>query len=422
MATTTNFGWETPDDTDLVKDGALAMRTLGNSIDTSFVDLKGGTTGQILSKASNTDLDYTWITNDVGDITGVTAGTGLTGGGTSGAVTVNFDVANFGGGQNAAGKNVILNGAFDIWQRGTSNAITTTAYVADRFCAYRAVAGSTVSRQATNDTTNLPFIQYCARVQRDSGNTSTSLILFGQPVESINSIPFAGKTVTFSFYARAGANYSAASSALAVYLNTGTGTDQNVITGSYTGNAQPINQTATLTTTWQRFSYTATLATTATELSVFYGFTPVGTAGAADYFEVTGLQLELGSTATPFQRTTGSASNELSECQRYFYRHASGDAKFIGMAAAYSASWAQGGVSFPTTMRTTPTLSTAAGTDYYTFYRNSGNDPFNSAGINQGNTTCCSLYNNSEISSTAGHAGWFITNNASATVDFSSEL
>jgi hypothetical protein len=64
MATTTNFGWETPDDTDLVKDGAAAMRTLGNSIDTSFVDLKGGTTGQVLSKASNTDLDYTWVTTD----------------------------------------------------------------------------------------------------------------------------------------------------------------------------------------------------------------------------------------------------------------------------------------------------------------------------------------------------------------------
>jgi hypothetical protein len=64
MATTTNFGWETPDDTDLVKDGAAAMRTLGNSIDTSFVDLKGGTTGQVLSKASGTDLDFTWVAQD----------------------------------------------------------------------------------------------------------------------------------------------------------------------------------------------------------------------------------------------------------------------------------------------------------------------------------------------------------------------
>jgi len=62
MANTTNFGWETPDDTDLVKDGAAAIRTLGSSIDTSFVDLKGGTTGQLLAKASNTDMDFTWAT------------------------------------------------------------------------------------------------------------------------------------------------------------------------------------------------------------------------------------------------------------------------------------------------------------------------------------------------------------------------
>lgn len=64
MATTTNFNWETPDDTDLVKDGAAAIRTLGSSIDTSFVDLKGGTTGQVLSKASGTDLDFTWVAQD----------------------------------------------------------------------------------------------------------------------------------------------------------------------------------------------------------------------------------------------------------------------------------------------------------------------------------------------------------------------
>jgi hypothetical protein len=73
MATTTNFGWETPDDTDLVKDGALAMRTLGNAIDTSLVDLKGGTTGQNLRKNSNTDMDFTWAgdaTNTVIDAEG----------------------------------------------------------------------------------------------------------------------------------------------------------------------------------------------------------------------------------------------------------------------------------------------------------------------------------------------------------------
>jgi hypothetical protein len=64
MPTTSNFGWTTPADTDLVKDGAAAIRTLGNGVDSSFVDLKGGTTGQVLSKASNTDLDFSWIAVD----------------------------------------------------------------------------------------------------------------------------------------------------------------------------------------------------------------------------------------------------------------------------------------------------------------------------------------------------------------------
>jgi len=64
MPTTSNFGWTTPADTDLVKDGAAAIRTLGNGIDTSFLDLKGGTTGQVLSKNSNTDLDFAWVAQD----------------------------------------------------------------------------------------------------------------------------------------------------------------------------------------------------------------------------------------------------------------------------------------------------------------------------------------------------------------------
>lgn len=66
MATTPNFGWSTPDNTGLVKNGALDIRTLGNSIDASMADLKGGTTGQVLAKATNTDMDFTWVTDATG--------------------------------------------------------------------------------------------------------------------------------------------------------------------------------------------------------------------------------------------------------------------------------------------------------------------------------------------------------------------
>ena len=85
---TTPFSWQMPTATDLVTDLPADFEVFGQAVATSMADLLGGTSGQILAKNSNTDMDFVWIANDQGDITGITATSPLTGGGTSGAVTV----------------------------------------------------------------------------------------------------------------------------------------------------------------------------------------------------------------------------------------------------------------------------------------------------------------------------------------------
>jgi hypothetical protein len=295
MATSTNYGWAEPDNSSLVKNGASDIRTLGNAIDTS--------------------------------------------------------VWNVGFGQ--AGKNKVINGDFGIWQRGTSVNTTTYGYTADRWLGYQ-YGSVTVSRQATADTTVLPFIQYCARVQRPSGQTGLNPIYFNQSLESAASIPFAGKTVAISFYARRGSNYSSASNVLTAQVISGTGTDQNVVVGSFTGATQVVAPAVTLTTTWQRFTATGTVGSTATQLGVVFTYTPVGTASTNDYFEVTGVQLEAGSIATPFQTASGgSPQAELAMCQRYY--QVAGSYSFGGRFESTTVATIWGVL--PVQMRTTPTLS-----------------------------------------------------------------
>jgi hypothetical protein len=253
----------------------------------------------------------------------------------------------------------VINGAFDVWQRGTSFTPTAASlpYTADRWVSYRAVTGYTVTRQTTSDTTNLPFIQYCARVQRTNGNTATDIIYLNSSIETANTIPYAGRTITMSFYARAGANFSASSNSLNVELYTGTGTDQQVNVG-YTGVASPISTNVVLTTTWQRFSVSVTLNGNVTEFAPYFRYTPTGTAGAADYFEITGVQIDLGQTALPFRRAGGTIQGEIALAQRYYWRvtaDASNTTAKFGNAGTQSSTTAYALVNHPVPMRVIPT-------------------------------------------------------------------
>lgn len=384
MATTTAFGWSTPDDTSLVKDGAAAIRTLGQSIDTSMAELKGGTTGQVLSKTSNTDMDFTWVAQDdsnaiqnaivdaKGDLIAASANdtpARLAVGNNGETLVADSSTSTGLRYQAPVQQNPVLNSAFQVWQRGTTYTYGgSVAYTADRWNTDRVGGGAssyTITRQVTNDTTNLPNIQYAARVQRAAGNTATGAIYFNQPIETINSIPFVGKVVTVSFYARAGANYSASSSILAASLISGTGTDQNYLS-TWTGAATSGSLNATLTTTWQRFQFTGTVATTATELTIPFVFTPTGTAGANDYFEVTGVQLEVGSIATPFHTFSGTIQGETSACQRYYYRTTGQVAAANDLTTGFcnSTTSAVGVVRPPVTMRIAPTCAFGAAGDF----------------------------------------------------------
>lgn len=150
---TSNFGWQMPTPTDLVTDLPADFEVFGQAVDTSLADLQGGTTGQILSKASNTDMDFTWITNDVGDITAVTAGTGISGGGTSGAVTITNSMATA---ITTAGDLIkgTGSGTFDRLGIGSTGQVLTVSGGAPVWAAVTAGAPSNASAfVATNQTT-----------------------------------------------------------------------------------------------------------------------------------------------------------------------------------------------------------------------------------------------------------------------------
>ena len=352
-----------------------------NAIQNTIVDAKGdligataadtparlavGTNGQVLTADSTAATGLAWATASAGST-------------------------------NVAGKNAVINSAMNVWQRGTSISLAASAgttFLADRWCTQTgANQATTVSRQVTGDTTNLPFIQYAMRFQRNSGQTGTANYAIMSPMETTNTVPFAGKTVTLSFYARKGANYSATSDILRGLLRTGTGTDQNPFSG-YTGDANSLDANFTLTTTWQRFSVSGTVAATVTEMTVQFNYTPTGTAGANDYYDITGIQVEIAGSASAYSPNTSTYQAELAACQRYYVDL--GNRSF----SAYSATGVIG-PAFPVTMRTTPTISLAYGGVTDRMYN-----------IDAGTTK--DLVSNYVVSTTQQVTNWYTSNPAS---------
>ena len=135
---------------------------------------------------------------------------------------------------------------------------------------------------------------------------------------------------------------------------------------------------------------------------------------------VTGVQLEAGSVASDFEFLPHDVN--LRRCQRYYYLFCNTNNKEIGSGGYYNASQIFVSVPMIETMRSAPSLDFTSGTDYYICFRNGSNDAFNSFTLGQADINMVSLYNASEVSGTAGHAGFFRLNNASASMAFAAEL
>jgi hypothetical protein len=411
MASSPIYNWPEPDDTSLVKNGALAMRTLGNAIDTtmatmtpkSIVDAKGdliaatandtparlavGTNGQVLTADSTAATGLAWATASSGSA-------------------------------NVSGKNKILNSDFAIAQRGTSFTVGSASYTytLDRWKCFSANTSTTVSR----DTSAPTGFSYSLKLQRPNGNTGTNSLNIIQIIESANVTNLQGQTVTLSFYVKKGANYSGGN--VTAQLLSGTAVDQGGDPYSFTGLATPINDNFTPTTTFTRVSYTGTVGSTAKELAAAFSYTPTGTAGADDALYITGVQLELSASATTYSPNTSNFALELAACQRYFNRFNGGVSLYYANGMSDSATTAYGVYSYPVTMRTVPSFSTVGAASNFSLYNAGGAITCSAVpGFTNAGVASAVIINTVASGMTAGRAV-MLTAGTSTALDFSAEL
>lgn len=343
-------------------------------------------------------------------------------------------------------RNLLYNGAMQVSQRGTSTTGITGDgyYTADRWKTLFVNSVGTWTQTIENDAPTGSGFQRSLRLLCTTAKSvvTTDLLgvtqqLEGQDLQRIAKGTASAQQLTLSFWVK-----SNVTGTYIAYLYDDT--NARHVAASYTISASA---------TWERKTVTFPADTTGafanTNASALYVFFHLA-AGASNqsgtlatswasynaanravgqvnvaaatnnYWQVTGVQLEVGPVATSFEFK--SYGQELRECQRYYYQHIKGSSLTVGPMCAFSATQADCQVFFPVTMRTAPNLVASSGTDYYSFARNGGTDTFNSFTINYASTNSTDLYNASEISSTAGHAGVGQTSNALASIAFSAEL
>ena len=333
-------------------------------------------------KSDNTLYAYNgsaWVTPVAGDISGVTAGTALTGGGTSGDVTLNYDLANYGNAKFVAGRNKFINGDFSINQRAFSSTGTTGTYGFDRWLMEFANGTCTYSAQ-TFTTGTAPVTGYegknFARIVTASQSTASSFCALEQKIESART--FAGQTVTFSFWAKASTGTPNVGVSIEQAFGTGGSPSNSVITS-------PAVQA--ITSSWARYSFTIsvpsisgkTFGTNNDDCIRSWIFTSSGTSISGLGYAATGVQnatidiwgvqLEAGSVATPFTTATGTIQGELAACQRYYeksYDQATAPAANTGTTGngcfrkspdATVSYMSFGTIIFQTAKRTAPTIT-----------------------------------------------------------------
>ena len=244
-------------------------------------------------------------------------------------------------GNQAAGKNTFINGGFDIWQRGTSFSIAsgTPQYTADRWTNYFNAAGT-----VTQDTSLVQTGQkYGLRVTASANSAGNTMY---QVVETFNTLPLAGQTVTLSAWV-AGTSGKAPT----VGIDYSTNTDDTLL-GTYTTITGTAIKSVTSSGTFQQVVYNFAIPSTAKTLRVALYSNGMNN---TDYLTWSRAQLELGSVATPFARAGGTLSGELTACQRYYYR-VGGNNVYERFGQGYATSTTNVTVTFnqPTTMRTAP--------------------------------------------------------------------